>query len=765
MKFRKITAIALSLCMAAGLLSGCGGKGEKEKDSTKSAGKYVEESVELPSGQGETPFTLLKNAEGELEVYTCHDETGAYSRYVSSDGKNWTQKDASWLSQIYDGMVLNIAAGEDGNNYAIVGEQVEGAGEEGEMPTVIVGDDTDTMWDMKMHLLKQTGEGSAEEISIPELNDAVEQSNPDFYSFGTGLMVMKNGNIVLTGENGAKVYDASDGKLLHTFSYHKSSTDALGTVAVNGGKLALPDEAGTGFDIWDVEKEKDEASISYGSDVRSGKVVLEENDEMYFLDAEGIHHMNPGGTLVETLVEGGSMTMGLPAVYIEGFVKGNADDFYALYTGNQIGIKHYYYDENAKAGSGKKLTIYSLEENDTVRQAVSIFQQKYPDVEVSYKTGDADSSTTKADKIRVLNTELLNKSGADVLVLDDLPVDSFIEKGVLKDISDMINPLIEDGTLKKNIAEAYQQEDGSVYSIPVRYGVPVLYGNQEKIEAMASLDELENWLDAHEGERLVGCTSYENLSYLLVNMYYDELFDESGKLREEKLSQCISCIKKIGERAESDLEDEYVSDETGETIDLFSTGWLAGTGMEDEVNQVTSQEIKSTMDMMIPCSTARENNLQLQFNNNTFVAHGLVGMNSASENTEEAEEFLKILFSDEVQGYDLGDGFPVNQNAEAQITEMGMDSLDDESSMGGVVMIGDGDDSEGSSEPMTFTMPLKTEIEDFLTRAEGLNHPAQADSVLQEMIWEEAKAYYEGSQELEQTIQAVKTKVDTYRAE
>jgi len=123
------------------------------------------------------------------------------------------------------------------------------------------------------------------------------------------------------------------------------------------------------------------------------------------------------------------MTMGLPSVYIEGFVKGEKDDFYALYTGNQISIKHYYYDENAKTGSGKKLSIYSLEENDTVRQAVSIFQQKYPDVEVTYKTGDSDSSTTKSDKIRVLNTELINRSGADVLILDDLPVDSFIVKG------------------------------------------------------------------------------------------------------------------------------------------------------------------------------------------------------------------------------------------------------------------------------------------------------------------------------------------------
>lgn len=767
MKFKKITAIVLSLCIAAGIFGGCSGDGEekKETENTGTAGRYMEENVELPAGQNETPFALLKNANGELEVYTCNDETEAYSKYTSADGKSWTQQDASWLTQIYNGSVLSVAAGEDGNSYAIVGENVT-APEGEESNQITVGDEADGVWNMKMHLLKQTGEGTAEEISIPELNEAVDQGTPDFYSFGTGLMVMKNGTIVLTGNDEVKVYNASDGTLLHTFPYSKTSTDASGTVAVNGENLALTDKANTGFTIWNVGQEKEEASASYGSDVRSGKIVLEENNEIYFLNAEGIHHMNPNGTLVETLVEGSSMTMGLPSVYIEGFVKGEKDDFYALYTGNQISIKHYYYDENAKTGSGKKLSIYSLEENDTVRQAVSIFQQKYPDVEVTYKTGDSDSSTTKSDKIRVLNTELLNKSGADVLILDDLPVDSFIEKGVLKDISDILNPLIEDGTLKKNLAECFRQTDGKIYSMPVRYGVPILFGNQQKIEAMESLDELENWLDTHEREELISVASYDELTHLLVNMYYDELFQENGKLKEDKLSQCISCVKKIGERYDAELEKNYVSD-TGEEpdgIEGYNSDWVAGTGIGDEINQVTSNEMKSTYDMMIPCSTARENNIQLNFNRNTFVPHGMVGINSASENTGQAEEFLKILFSDEVQSYDLGDGFPVNQNAETQIKEMGMDSLDDQSS-GGVTMVEIGDGGEEDTEPFVFTMPLKTEIEDFLKRTEELNRPAQADSVLQDMIWEEAKAYYEGSQELEQTVQGITAKVDTYRAE
>jgi len=90
--------------------------------------------------------------------------------------------------------------------------------------------------------------------------------------------------------------------------------------------------------------------------------------------------------------------------------------------------------------------------------------------------------------------------------------------------------------------------------MPVRYGVPILFGNQQKIEAMESLDELENWLDTHEGEELISVASYDELTHLLVNMYYNELFQENGKLKEDKLSQCISCVKKIGERYDAELE-------------------------------------------------------------------------------------------------------------------------------------------------------------------------------------------------------------------
>lgn len=41
------------------------------------------------------------------------------------------------------------------------------------------------------------------------------------------------------------------------------------------------------------------------------------------------------------------------------------------------------------------------------------------------------------DVIRALNTELLNGKGADVLILDGLPMETYKNKGILADLSSL----------------------------------------------------------------------------------------------------------------------------------------------------------------------------------------------------------------------------------------------------------------------------------------------------------------------------------------
>ena len=125
------------------------------------------------------------------------------------------------------------------------------------------------------------------------------------------------------------------------------------------------------------------------------------------------------------------------------------------------------------------LTVYglNLEQTDTIHQAASMFQLEHPDVRVELIDGQTTSgSTTVSDTIRALNTELLGGNGADLLVLDGLPAESYIEKGILEDMKDFLSPMIASGELTEQVSKPYTEENGSIYQIPTRMTLLAAYG-------------------------------------------------------------------------------------------------------------------------------------------------------------------------------------------------------------------------------------------------------------------------------------------------
>ena len=154
--------------------------------------------------------------------------------------------------------------------------------------------------------------------------------------------------------------------------------------------------------------------------------------------------MSNSGSTLETLLEGNAASMGDQSMMALGIGTGDNNDLYILYNGDGKGavLAHYAYDKDAAATAENQLTIYGLKDNSTIRQAANKFQAEHPDTQINFKTGsEGEGVTSKADQIRVLNTELLSGNGADILILDGMPVNSYIEKGVLEDLTDFYGKL------------------------------------------------------------------------------------------------------------------------------------------------------------------------------------------------------------------------------------------------------------------------------------------------------------------------------------
>lgn len=134
------------------------------------------------------------------------------------------------------------------------------------------------------------------------------------------------------------------------------------------------------------------------------------------------------------------------------------DAFLVLYSGGQL--KKYVYDPTISAVPENFLRVWGLYENDDIGRVVSAFGQAHPDFYITYEhpLGE-DTGMTREDAMKVLSTELATGNGPDVLLLDDLPYDTYVEKGVLADLTATL-----DGTGERymdTVRASYERNGGS----------------------------------------------------------------------------------------------------------------------------------------------------------------------------------------------------------------------------------------------------------------------------------------------------------------
>ena len=96
-----------------------------------------------------------------------------------------------------------------------------------------------------------------------------------------------------------------------------------------------------------------------------------------------------------------------------------------------------------------------------------------------------DAAGTEQDYIKALNTELLAGTGPDVLVLDGLPIASYIQKGVLAELGE------DNGRRRAGAARTFarHRKRRTANSMPYRTGVriPLAYADGDASGVFSSL--------------------------------------------------------------------------------------------------------------------------------------------------------------------------------------------------------------------------------------------------------------------------------------
>ena len=126
-------------------------------------------------------------------------------------------------------------------------------------------------------------------------------------------------------------------------------------------------------------------------------------------------------------------------------------------------IVNYNYDAKIPTVPDNQIVVYSLIENDGIRQSISSYLKNHQDTYIKYEVGLTwDNGIIEADALKTLNTEIMSGKGPDIILLDGLSADSYIKDGLLEDISDVIKEYTKNDQLLSNIVEAYTV-DGKIY--------------------------------------------------------------------------------------------------------------------------------------------------------------------------------------------------------------------------------------------------------------------------------------------------------------
>ena len=737
---KRLAAILLAAVLTIGVLSGCGrgeaGKGKE--DSVK--GRYIEEDVELPLQGEEKILNISKSEDGNLILYSQAGGAQVY-RYEYRDGE-WVQTALDWIAPLFEGKNIylqEIWESGDGIQVAL------GMGE-----------------DMAAYIVRSKDGQTGEELELPYLRQEGEYGYPAI----TNLQIDSEGHYWMNDFYQAKVIavDPDSLEILQEFGTARGfSNGQRMVIGTSEGDMAVNTEEGV-FTVYGSDlKEKESFKINQ----EELPWICDDGENWYLLAENGITRVKPGNETSEVIVDGSMGEMSSSLNYTAGFVAGQKDDFYALYRQEKAGtfsLVHYAYDAEALAVPENILRVFGLSENTTIQDAILSFQKSHPDVKVEYTASGKEDGITM-DDIRTLNTELLSGNGADILLLDGLSAKTYIEKGIMSDLSGIAEELLSQGSYLEPIMKNVAQQEGKVYAMPVRFSVPIIFGDENAKEAILSLDKLTAYVDAHPDESILGIAEKSYIRDFLFQMYQDEIIGPDGRVDQEKLAALLETETKLAVSSKSEVFEEAKMNEVGmDTMTrVFRQGMFSGAGSEailNHPNSISTDRITGITNMMIPYTIMRQLNLSPDTLKEFYVPTGIVGINKNTQQKELAEEFVKYLFSQEIQEKQSDDGLPVLETALDKIK----DEVNTEHAQNYTIMSSWNIDGE---EPIEIEAgyPTLEEVEDLIAKCHTLSRPAVQDYVIWNIYQTEADACIGGSTDAKTAAKNIAQKVDTYLAE
>jgi len=730
-------------------------------------GRYIEKKV--LDKEVYVSADIRKAADGQLIMFDCDN-----GKYLSKDnGASWEFEKLDWIAELNrDNFLLSMAASNDGTVVIAYSPStdIEPDTEE-ELEAQELGT-LETEVDPHYLLIAPDGTQTAFELSLDN-----EEAYIHKFSFTESGKLFGN-----AWSNTIYEINLNDGSTQKAVSleerpvYFQVCGSLLLAVTYEGAVL-YDMEAGTFIEdevLQDFIVDNYKGIKDYGNGYNFYLFIGEEG-VVYLASEKGLYRHAVGGSSVEQLIDGSLSSLGDPSHRIRYAALVDNQEFLVNY--NDGDLVKFTYDAAVSAIPAEKLTVYSLEENDTVRQAISVFQTENPQMYVTYEMG-MEEGVTREDALKKISTQLLGGSGPDVLILDDMPYDSYAEKGILMDLESVLQEAEMKQELFDNLLKPLYADE-ALYMVPAEFQLPVIAGHQGQVSQVEDYETLADALEQIRKEQpdvqLIEECSASGILRSTIMVCAPSWKNPDNSIHEENLRAFLAQGKRI--------YDAQMQGTPQEALDSYQSrcdDWLADEGISWEESRFFNYadageylikneqlfygviyDLDSYAGILASSKIKDFENTELKVLNgqskNVYLPMTMAGINAAAENSEAACLFIKTLLGESVQE-STHYGYPVRKQVfEKKLTvEEGQSGADGSYAMFGMT----------ADDGTTFTWNVyepdeeqRRQITDWVLQADT---PYIRDVILEDAVYAQGVKYLEGEQELDAAVKAIVDSVAIY---
>lgn len=424
-----------------------------------------------------------------------------------------------------------------------------------------------------------------------------------------------------------------------------------------------------------------------------------------------------------------------------------------------------------EANKPNSLTIAVVSKDMYLDAAVKKFEELHPGVSVEVKEytsstsekGEGVRATNPGDiekYVTTMNTQLMSGQGSDIILLNDLPYQTYADKNLLVDLGGLMqsDQNFDSSKYYQNIFQALEYKD-KLYGLPVNITIDMITADKTLLaDSQAPIDDSSwDWQDfVKTAEKVIKDKQNGGTQemYALAGMDEKKLI---ATLVKENYASLVDQEKKTANftgREFLDLLDlsKYLLDHKLVNTDIDQTNIMDMASRGNLVFNFTS--LGGFWDLQVAKAIFNEGVQLLKPPGNLFFStDSMYGISSKSAHQELAWEFLKFLVSDEMmtQG-----GMPVNKSVLPQIAQNFSQAIQKN---GGKMRIKD----DGIPDQTITLQPPTQEDVDYM---ENLLSQAKVyigtDQKILTIVQEETAAFFTGQKTAEATAQLIQDRVSTY---